>query len=165
MAATGFVAALGVAVAAGHVLGGRSDFKAPQIQVSLRTPEKEAERQAAAAQLIQLQAAQRPLAGETPKDIRTACTSRNPRSKSKQSQCAKQELDGLEYLEVFPTGWHFETTSTDRTLSAIEAGNPGAIMFQKCLRLHGSRSSADGFPHYAQMKACLISEQEALNTR
>jgi hypothetical protein len=165
IAGTGLVTALGVAWAAGNVLGGRADFKAPKIQVELRTPEKERERQATATQLAQVKAAQQPLAGETPKDIRTACEARNPRSKAKQSDCVKQELDGLEYLEVFPAGWSFATTTSDDTMSAIDAGNPGAIMFQKCLRLHGSRRSADGFPHYARMKTCLITEQEAHNTR
>jgi hypothetical protein len=120
---------------------------------------------AAPAQLAGLQAQQQVLAGDTPKDIRTACTARHPRSEKNRSECIKEELDGLAYLEAFPAGWNFEAGTTDQTLSAIEAGNPGAIIFQKCLRAHGSRKSSDGHPHYARMKTCLLAEQEALNTR
>jgi hypothetical protein len=166
--AGGFASAIVVALAAGYVLGGRSDFKPPQIQVPITSPAPagtDPDQSGVATQLAQIQAVQQPLAGQTPKDIVDACKKRNPRSSTKQSECTRQELDGLEYLHVFPAGWNFESGDTDQTLSAIEAGNPGALMFQKCLREHGARNSPDGFPRYAKMKACLVSEQEAHNAR
>lgn len=163
MGTMGVVASVAVGITAANMVGGRPHAEPPQISIPLQRPTSADSNLAitnstsAESQLASRSADE----SQAPKAILAACAARNSDT-VRQAACTREELEGLEYLDAFPAGWNFES-GTEETLAAVKAGNPGAKMFAKCLRLHGARASDDRFPHYARMKACLIGEQEAHN--